>query len=1600
MKPASRDRTFIKPQHIASGRRSVLVTLMAALAAAMPAGAEYDPLRFEKQVVAAGCEDPIQLEVLPGGDVLFIERAGRVRRASAGTGTVEDLATIPVALYGEVGLLGLARDPEFERTGGIFLFFCPKDAPETMRLSRFTLADAGLDLASEVPLLDYPIDSGGAVHMGGGLHMDGLGNLHIGTGDNCPPIPELPVDRRPGRENFDAMRTSANSFDLRGKVLRIHPEPDGTYTIPKGNLFDDPARGRPEIYAMGCRNPFRVTVDDRDGCVYWGDVGPNIQLDLGLGPNGYDEFNRAPQAGNFGWPMFVGPNEAYRDFDFATRTAGPPFDPARPVNDSPNNTGARELPPPRPAYLWYPSGPSNRFPSLGSGGRSAMAGPVYHADGFQNSPLRLPDELDGVLFIYEWTRNWIHIVRRDEAGELASVEPFLPAMAFRKPIDMEIGPDGTLYLLEYGDTWYGNTDAQVVRLVYRRGNRAPEARLAADPPAGKHPLLVRMNATGSSDRDPDDVLSFAWEVDGRPAPDRSGPLAEFTFDEPGSHRVAVVVTDRSGASSSAVSTVRVGNAPPSVTLVSPVHGSFFDPGETIRYEIRVTDSEDGSSDQGAIAPGRVLLNRAFLSRRADPGDDLASGSAAHPGLELMRKTTCFSCHTTRAASAGPPYREVGRKYAEDPEARERLASKIVSGGAGVWGDQPMPPHPQHDTGQTRLMVDWILSLAQDDTPAPVPGTRGFFRAEPTGSPAGPGPGVLTLTAEYTDDGAEGAPPLRAESSIVLHARRKPASSADRRQGVDLVDVFERQAGMVARFTPGDWIAFRDVNLADIDRVTWSVAAFDGEDGAFALRVGAPDGPELARVAVQGASDALGEIYREQTTPLTDPVGSHDLYVVALLAGAPSATTPEPIGKGLSLAWLEFRDAPEALTRKQAEREATTKIVLIPTKLDHPWATHMYSDVCRILAACLNQTPGVEAVVSPELDWPADGTILEDADAIVYYSRPSGDILLSPEHRHQAEALLNRGVGFSAIHWSTGAEQDVGPRFLDILGGWFNFDHSGLKVDTRPLRQVEPDHPVSLGWAPYDLHDEFYLNLKFSPDARPVLSVDVDGTAQTVAWVLERADGGRSFGTTLGHFHENFAIPQFRRMLVNGILWSAGVDVPQAGAPVDVDPALLELPPQVRPVIREWSYDDLRPLLDNAARPRSFARGEQLFRVASCVACHRIAGSGGVAGPDLTDVRQRLAAELDPGGALLRSIVEPSHSIVEAYRSQILALADGQVLSGLVVAEEEGTLQVVTDPSQADQPRLIPADQVEERSGSDVSLMPAGLLNTLDREEVLDLLAYVEAGGDSRYVQFSAPPRRSEPWADVSLPVKAGLRWWLDAGRINQGRSALGLEPLATGSPVAVWPDASGYGRHPRQRRIEAQPRFEDRGGRPAVRFDGNDDALVASMAGLTAREFTAVLVVQPDHNRGWPGLISGNAFDRNDYQSGFNIDLMPEPRDEFSTLMVEGPGFIGVRNLMTESLPFGRFVTISVTSRPGPDGVQLSIDGRPQGSIPRQEGILRLDELTVGARFWSNDPNLPPFARGFFAGAVAHVLFYDRVLDSSELTALQRDLSDPPRPGQ
>jgi glucose/arabinose dehydrogenase/type 1 glutamine amidotransferase len=415
--------------------------------------------------------NPMSLEVAPDGRVFFVERGGAVKIYNPASNSVSLAGQLSVFTGSEQGLLGIALDPDFETNNWVYLFWSPS-AGTNQRLSRFTLAGNQLDMSSEKIVLEFPTNRSNTNHVAGSLAFGPGGELYISTGDNTNPFESngfAPIDEGPGRLIFDAQRSAGNTNSLNGKILRIKPLPDGTYEIPSGNLFPaDGSAGRPEIYVMGNRNPFRISIDPETGWLYWGEVGPDAQNNnANRGPRGYDEINQARQAGNFGWPYIIADNQPYRDYNFATGVSGPAFNPAAPVNNSPNNTGTTNLPPAQPALIWYPYATSNQFPELGTGGRTAMAGPVYHFDPALASDIKLPEYFDDTLIMYEWSRNWFWEVKLDQNGAVLKINRLFSTLSFDNPIDAELGPDGALYVLEWAGGFSGGSpDAKLVRVEF------------------------------------------------------------------------------------------------------------------------------------------------------------------------------------------------------------------------------------------------------------------------------------------------------------------------------------------------------------------------------------------------------------------------------------------------------------------------------------------------------------------------------------------------------------------------------------------------------------------------------------------------------------------------------------------------------------------------------------------------------------------------------------------------------------------------------------------------------------------------------------------------------------------------------------------------------------------------------------------------------------------------------------------------------------------------------------------------------------------------------------------------------------------------------
>jgi type 1 glutamine amidotransferase len=267
--------------------------------------------------------------------------------------------------------------------------------------------------------------------------------------------------------------------------------------------------------------------------------------------------------------------------------------------------------------------------------------------------------------------------------------------------------------------------------------------------------------------------------------------------------------------------------------------------------------------------------------------------------------------------------------------------------------------------------------------------------------------------------------------------------------------------------------------------------------------------------------------------------------LTVVCSAPGATAPDPAKKNIVL-----------IAGKKSHGPEGNRIH------DYPWSI-------KLLKVLLERSNVREQVrVETHFDgWPEDERTLDAADTIVVISDGrDGDKFAEAPHFNGAartaviERQIKRGCGFLTFHFSTFASEANRRQILEWSGGYFQWEtdgirkwYSAIKVLDAELALPSPDHPVARGVAPFRLKEEFYYNLRFDPADQaliPILTVPAlpgrDPDGRRVAWARERADGGRGFGTSCGHFYDNWKNDGFRKLMLNAIVWTARVEVPAEG----------------------------------------------------------------------------------------------------------------------------------------------------------------------------------------------------------------------------------------------------------------------------------------------------------------------------------------------------------------------------------------------------------------------------------------------------------------------
>jgi len=240
------------------------------------------------------------------------------------------------------------------------------------------------------------------------------------------------------------------------------------------------------------------------------------------------------------------------------------------------------------------------------------------------------------------------------------------------------------------------------------------------------------------------------------------------------------------------------------------------------------------------------------------------------------------------------------------------------------------------------------------------------------------------------------------------------------------------------------------------------------------------------------------------------------------------------------------------------------VLLLGQRRDHPPGSHEYMPGLRVLAKCLEQFPSLQVkLVAADEPWPEGPDLLAEADGVVLYLGQGGRWIQLDEKRLQAiEQLAARGAGIVALHWAIGAKDD---KYIEPHRSLIGAVHGGHDrkyiITTTLVRVARPQHPIAFGIGSFTLKDEFYYRLKFAAKGKviPILQVTIDEKCETVAWAYERPDGGRSFGFSGLHFHDNWRLPECRRLVTQAVLWTLRLPVPSQGVDVHVPEELFQLP---------------------------------------------------------------------------------------------------------------------------------------------------------------------------------------------------------------------------------------------------------------------------------------------------------------------------------------------------------------------------------------------------------------------------------------------------------
>jgi cytochrome c551/c552 len=426
-------------------------------------------------------------------------------------------------------------------------------------------------------------------------------------------------------------------------------------------------------------------------------------------------------------------------------------------------------------------------------------------------------------------------------GDFDVMESFMGHTKLNNCIDMETGPDGKLYLLEYGTGWFSkNPDAALSRIDFIDGNRPPKiASVNIDKTTGSLPFTIKARADAM---DPEKgKLTYIWDLGNKTTKETDEPELNYTYEQAGDYKISVTVKDPKGESTkSNVIEIYAGNETPVVDIkVSGGNKSFYIPGLPFMYAVTVTDKNDTSK----IDPANLFVSVEYAEGYDKAGSTMGhqQGEATISGKNIMLSLDCKSCHKEAEKSIGPSFLQVSEKYAKDPNASSYLAQKIIEGGGGVWGESAMAAHPTLSQSDVSQIVQWIRSLSNKDV------VKKSLPASGNITPEVKKPNTaLILSASYTDKGGNNIKALTGRNSVVLRSNSLLFTGKEAVSGYTSIS-YNGANYLMIPLTQG-WFSVEGIDLTGVKSINllagWQEAPKFGFD--FEIKLDAPDGKTIGK----------------------------------------------------------------------------------------------------------------------------------------------------------------------------------------------------------------------------------------------------------------------------------------------------------------------------------------------------------------------------------------------------------------------------------------------------------------------------------------------------------------------------------------------------------------------------------------------------------------------------------------------------------------------------------------------------------------------------------------------------------------------------------